>query len=197
LGLVAIGLLLLTYVGAQYTRMYFEQRSLAKQWEQQQHRAVPSKEGRENSDGLTRITIPKIKLDAIIVEGTNGHDLLAGPGHITDTPQPGETGNAVVTAHRDTFFRHIYELTKGDVITIRRSGRSYQYQVTGKKIVLPDDISVLRPSRDKRLTLITCYPTYYIGPAPERLVIFSKMLEGSEGAHLRSASAGAGADPAR
>ena len=88
---------------------------------------------------------------------------------------PGELGNAVITAHRDTFFRHIYELNKGDEITVLRNGQTFRFAVTGKKVVKPDDVSVLRPTPDAQLTLITCYPTYYIGPAPERLVVFSKL----------------------
>jgi sortase A len=88
---------------------------------------------------------------------------------------PGETGNAVITGHRDTFFRHIYELNKGDDIFVQRNGKMFRYQVTGKRVVQPTDISVTHNSEDARLTLITCYPTYYIGPAPERLVVFSKL----------------------
>src|SRR5207237_6803091 len=90
--------------------------------------------------------------------------------------RPGEPGNAVITGHRDTFFRHIYELQKGDEILVRRNGELYKYQVTGKKIVDPEDVSVLKQTTDAQLTLITCYPTYYIGPAPQRLVVFSKLV---------------------
>lgn len=93
------------------------------------------------------------------------------------TAQPGETGNAVITAHRDTFFRHIYELNKGDQIQVRRSGRTFTYEVTGKRIVMPEDVSVIKPTDNPQLTLITCYPTYYIGPAPKRLVVFSKLVD--------------------
>lgn len=93
-----------------------------------------------------------------------------------ETPAPGEIGNSVITANRDTFFRHIYELNKGDIIEVRRSGQVYSYQVTGKKVTDPEDLSVLRQSSDKRLTLITCYPTYYVGPAPDRLVVFAKLV---------------------
>lgn len=60
---------------------------------------------------------------------------------------------------------------------MRRNGNVYTYRVTGKQVVKPEDLSVLSPSPDRRLTLITCYPTYYIGPAPDRLVVFSKMVE--------------------
>jgi sortase A len=94
---------------------------------------------------------------------------------MTDTPSPGENGNSVITAHRDTFFRHIYELKKGDEIVVRRGGKSFQYLVERKYVVQPTDLGVLRPTTDARLTLITCYPTYYVGPAPERLVVTAKL----------------------
>lgn len=128
------------------------------------------------SPTLTRIEIPKINLDAMVVEGDSRRQLLLGPGHITRTALPGQPGNAVITAHRDTFFRHIFELSQGDQIVLQRNGQTFRYVVTGKKIVKPEDVSVLQPTQDTELTLITCYPTYYIGPAPERLVIFSKLL---------------------
>jgi sortase A len=123
------------------------------------------------------VVIPKISLDAIVVEGASRRELSEGPGHMKRTAQPGEAGNAVITAHRDTFFRHIYELGKGDDILVRRAGQVYKYEVTGKKIVLPEDVSVIKPTADATLTLITCYPTYYIGPAPKRLVVFSRLVD--------------------
>lgn len=170
--LILAGLALLLFVGTQYARAYLEQRRLALVWEKQQlqRRSEPG-------DGLTRLSIPKISLSAIVIEGTSHHDLLLGPGHISNTAMPGEAGNAVITGHRDTFFRHIYELNKGDLVSVQRDGSLYRYEVTGKKVVSPDDLSVLRQSSDNRLTLITCYPIYYIGPAPRRLVVFSKMVD--------------------
>ena len=94
---------------------------------------------------------------------------------MTKTAEPGEIGNSGITGHRDTFFRHIYELEKGDQFFVERGGKRLVYEVTGKKIVEPTDMSVTRPTDDAQVTLITCYPTYYIGPAPKRLVVFSKL----------------------
>lgn len=178
LALVAVGTLLLGYVGLEYWGMYRSQKNLESQWEQQA--AITNAPGQPQlppEQLLTRILIPKIQMDAIVVEGASRRDLSAGPGHMKQTAEPGETGNAVITAHRDTFFRHIYELAKGDQIQVRRSGRTFTYAVTGKKIVMPEDISVIKPTNDPQLTLITCYPTYYIGPAPRRLVVFSRLVE--------------------
>jgi len=173
------GLALLGYVATQYSQMYFAQRALAHRWAEQQ--AAPpsptsSADAKPADDGLVRLSIPKINLDDVVVEGTNHKSLLLGPGHLEDTPQPGDAGNAVISGHRDTFFRHIHELEKGDVVTVQRSGRTYQYEVTGKRIVPPEDMSVIGPTQDTELTLITCYPTYYIGPAPDRLVVFTRLI---------------------
>jgi len=173
-----IGVVLLGYVGSEYWAMHREQQALHRQWEEQQKplATATSDPAVVKDDGLTRVSIPKIGLDVIVVEGTNHRALRLGPGHLQETPAPGEAGNSVISAHRDTFFRHIYELTKGDEIQVRRSGHTYAFQVTGKKIVKPDDLSVVKNTPDARLTLITCYPIYYIGPAPERLVVFSKLV---------------------
>jgi sortase A len=175
---IAIGIVLLGYVGGQYWQMYRSQKNLEAEWQRQAAAvSVPGHADISAEQMLTRLVIPKIDMDAIVVEGASRRDLSDGPGHMKETAQPGETGNAVITAHRDTFFRHIYELNKGDHIEVRRSGRTFTYAVTGKRIVKPEDVSVLKPTNDPQLTLITCYPTYYIGPAPERLVVFSRLVE--------------------
>jgi len=187
--LMAVGFVLLAYVGVQYWGMYRSQQKLEAQWEQQATAAnVPGVPRINADDLLTRVVIPKIDLDSIVVEGVSRKKLSEGPGHIKGTAAPGEPGNAVISAHRDTFFRHIYELNKGDEILVKRAGRVFHYQVTGKKIVMPDDVAVLKQTTDPQLTLITCYPTYYIGPAPKRLVVFSKLVQ-SEGDTPRQAMA--------
>ncbi len=172
--LTVVGVFLLGFVGSEYYGMYREQKRLTTEWEQQNAPVKPG-ETRPIADGLTRVEIPKISLDAMVLEGASRKQLKLGPGRITTSALPGQIGNSVITAHRDTFFRKIYELTQGDEILIRRNGEVFRYRVTGKKIVDPSDVSVLRPTKDAQLTLITCYPTYFIGPAPERLVIFSKL----------------------
>jgi sortase A len=177
--LLVLGLALLGYVGSQYWGMYHTQKQLEARWEQQMIHATaaPGLPKLSAEEMLTRVSIPKIGLDAIVVEGATHKQLAIGPAHITDTAMPGNTGNSVITGHRDTFFRHIYELQKGDAIYVRRNGEVFKYEVTGKKIVKPEDVSVLKQTSDAQLTLITCYPTYYIGPAPDRLVVFSRLVD--------------------
>jgi sortase A len=188
LALIVIGVVLLGYVAGQYWGMYRRQQNLEAEW-QRQAAAVntPGKAPVSRDQLLTRLQIPKIQVDAIVVEGASRRELSEGPGHMKQTAQPGESGNAVITAHRDTFFRHIYELNKGDQIQVRRSGRTFTYEVTGRKIVMPEDVSVIKPTNNPQLTLITCYPTYYIGPAPKRLVVFSKLVD-SDGQPVNQAA---------
>jgi len=177
--LIVAGVALLIYVGSQYATMYAAQRRLTQQWQQQNLQLPVQPAGLVTT--LTRLTVPAIKLDAVVVEGVNRKDLLMGPGHLPDTPEPGQAGNAVISAHRDTFFRHLHELKKGDYIVVQRAGRQFRYEVTGKKILQPDDVWVTKATPDSQLTLLTCYPTYYIGPAPERLAVFSKLVDASRG----------------
>jgi sortase A len=177
-GLIVAGLVVLLYVGTQYGLMVNDQHKLEQQWAMQNSAPAASLNQASTStdDTLVRITIPKINVDAIVVEGTTGKQLMRGPGHIRSSAYPGEQGNVVISAHRDTFFRHLVELKNGDQIQLQRGGTTYTYEVTGKKITDPNDISVIQQTDEPRLTLITCYPTYYIGPAPERLVVFSRLV---------------------
>jgi LPXTG-site transpeptidase (sortase) family protein len=176
---VFIGCALLLYVGWQYLAMHREQAALEHAWAQQQQapRTAAAPKAVATGPMLTRITIPRINLDAVVTEGTSNRALRAGPGHLRDSATPGEPGNSVIVAHRDTFFRHVYELQKGDSVEIRRGGQTYTYLVTGKRIVEPTDLSVLKQTSTPQLTLITCYPIYYIGPAPQRLIVFAKLQD--------------------
>lgn len=192
--LTTLGAVLLAYVLWNYGSMLAQQRALQREWRDQQARASQTSSTSSASlpanDSLTRLTIPSINLDAIVVTGTGHKELMEGPGWMSDTAQPGEVGNAVISAHRDTFFRHIVELKKGDVVQVSRGGKTYKYEVTGKKIVPPSDMSVVQPTNNRQLTLITCYPTYYIGPAPDRLVVFTKASD--EPAQTAKAAGGGG-----
>jgi LPXTG-site transpeptidase (sortase) family protein len=176
--LIAVGVLLLAFVSAEYAQMYWKQRQLEAEWQAQQDRFLRGgpKPNEVAERGFTRISIPRIDFSAVVVEGTDRHSLLLGPGHLEGSAVPGGPGNSVITGHRDTFFRHIAELKHGDEILVQRDGRSFSYEVTSRTIVNPSNIASIQPTKDNRLTLVTCYPTYYIGPAPERLVVVSKLV---------------------
>src|SRR5581483_1403902 len=169
----AIGSSLLAYVGGSYAWMYHRQHALMKQWQEQNEVAQSLT---TNDIGLTRLAIPAIHLDVVLAEGTSARSLALGPGHLTNTAVPGDAGNAVIAAHRDTFFRHIADLKVGDDIYVQRNGRRYHYVVSGRKIVSPEDLSVLSSSTESRITLITCYPTHFVGPAPKRLIVIAKLV---------------------
>lgn len=126
------------------------------------------------NENVTMLSIPKIHLQAAVLEGTDRRTLLLAPGHLRKTALPGDPGNSVIAGHRDTFFRHVYELNPGDEIVVQRAGRQYRYVVSSKSIVGPHDTWIAGPTHDTRLTLVTCYPTYYIGPAPERAIVIAK-----------------------
>ena len=136
-----------------------------------------SSKGADSPANATLLSIPKIDLSAVIVDGTTRKSLLLAPGHMENTPDPGMLGNSVIAAHRDTFFRRLVELERGDQILLTRGRHQLHFVVTKKFIVSPQDLSVTKPSAGTRLTLVTCYPTYYIGPAPKRLIVVADIQE--------------------
>jgi sortase A len=125
---------------------------------------------------LGRIEINTIGLTAMILEGTDARTLRRAVGHIPGTPFPGERGNVVITGHRDTFFRPLHNIRKDDQITLTTLNRSYQYRVDSTEIVEPEDTEVLADSDDSVLTLVTCYPFYFVGPAPKRFIVRAHMI---------------------
>ena len=163
--LLVTGGVLCSSVAASYAAMYVEQRKLLHEFKT--HEAA--------GEALTKLSIPRIGLRAVIIEGASAHSLLMGPGHLTGSALPGTNGNAVIAGHRDTFFRNVDKLKLGDAIFILRGRKRFRYIVAQRKIVQPNDLSVLRASKAGEITLITCYPTHFIGPAPQRLVIVAKL----------------------
>jgi sortase A len=154
--------------------MYAAQRKLTLEWQRQNTK--PENVVVNNSDALVRLTIAKINLNAVIVEGTSRKSLKLGPGHMNGSAVPGYSGNSVIVAHRDTFFRHLDELQEGDEIDLRRQGELYRFEVTRRRVVEPTDLSALRQSPTTQLTLITCFPPHYVGSAPKRLVVVARLI---------------------
>ena len=178
-----LGALLLVFVGGQYISMWHEQHVFAQEWTRQSSAATPVSTPImvHGESGIARLSIPKLDLQAIVIEGTSYRALKAGPGHLVQTPLPGDSGNAVLAGHRDTFFRGLNDLIPGDSIFVERQGRTYRFAVARREIVDPGDLSVLQPSVQPMLTLITCYPPHFLGPAPKRLVVVGELKTGSAG----------------
>jgi sortase A len=137
-------------------------------------RMQPSK-SREGSV-VGRIEIPRIHLSAMIAEGTSRQVLEKAAGHVVDSALPGQAGNVAVAGHRDTFFRRLGQLRVGDVIKLTTPGGQYLYRVRFTDVVSPDETWVLEPSSGQTLTLVTCYPFYFIGSAPKRFVVRARRL---------------------
>jgi len=124
---------------------------------------------------LGRIEIPRVGVSAVVDEGDSDSTLAESVGHLSGTALPGELGNVALAAHRDTYFRDLADIQNGDEIFFTTATAIYKYRVSDTLIVDPSDVGVLAPSTDSRLTLITCYPFHYIGPAPKRFVVVATL----------------------
>jgi sortase A len=128
-------------------------------------------------DGLVgRIEIPRLRMSVVVVEGITKMALRRAAGHIPGTPLPGEAGNVGVAGHRDTFFRPLKDLRIKDEIQFSTPKGDFKYEVKSLKVVEPDNVTVLAPSGENMLTMVTCYPFYYIGPAPKRWIVTARQV---------------------
>jgi sortase A len=126
---------------------------------------------------LGRIEIDSIGLTAMIQEGTGSQTLQRGVGHITGTALLGHSGNIGLAGHRDTFFRKLRGIHEGDEIKLTTLTGSFLYRVDLISIVEPQDSQVLRGSGQDILTLVTCYPFSFVGPAPKRFIVRARQVE--------------------
>ena len=125
----------------------------------------------EQGKPIGSIEIPRLGLSSVVLEGDDAAALLLGVGHLSDTPLPWHDGNTVLAAHRDTFFRPLAHIRKGDVIRFSTADAALEYVVKELKVVEPTAVEVLEPTSAATLTLITCFPFDYIGPAPQRFIV--------------------------
>jgi sortase A len=123
------------------------------------------------------LEIPKIHLTVPVLDGADALTLSHAVGRIHGTARPGEQGNIGIAGHRDSFFRGLKDLEIGDSIELKAGGATETYVVDKIQIVTPENVGVLRPRPHPSLTLVTCYPFYYIGSAPERYVVMASRAE--------------------
>jgi sortase A len=141
---------------------------------------------------LGRVEIGRLNLSAIVREGVDTKTLSVAVGHVPATTLPGQPGNFVIAAHRDTLFRALKDIKKDDLVTMQTAtGSSYTYRVVATKIVKPTDVSVLGAdggglidvkdsnAPPRLLTMITCYPFYYVGAAPKRFIVEAELVSES------------------
>jgi len=130
----------------------------------------------ENNALIGRLTIPRLHLTAAVREGAGEDTLAVALGHIPATALPGQKGNVGIAGHRDKLFRSLREIRKNDRIEFETLTGSYVYEVDSLQIVKPSDVSVLKAGNSPEITLVTCYPFYYVGSAPDRYIVKAHQL---------------------
>ena len=135
-------------------------------------RAVPPTQ----DELIGRLSIPRLHLRAVVREGDGQDTLGLAVGHIPGTALPGQPGNVAVAGHRDTFFRGLGAIRQHDIIQFETLEKRYRYEVESTLIVDPEDVAVLNPDSYRELTLVSCYPFHYIGPAPERFIVKARQI---------------------
>jgi len=161
------------------------ERALERQLEEGQPKKAPEKAPGESpapppaakrpklaeGDLVGRLEIPRLNLSVMVMEGIGKKTLMLGAGHIPATSYPGLPGNSGIAAHRDTFFRKIRHIQENDVIRFTSPHGVLTYRVKTTSIVKPTDVHVLNPTPQETMTLVTCYPFFYVGSAPKRFVV--------------------------
>ena len=127
-------------------------------------------------DVVGEVEIPRLHLSVMIFEGDDAGILERGAGHIPGTALPSGSGNIGIAAHRDTYFRPLRTIQANDVIALKTQAGTSRYAVTGTEIVPPSDIGVLAPTPGRDLTLVTCYPFYFVGSAPKRFIVHARKI---------------------
>lgn len=128
-------------------------------------------------DLVGELRLPRLGLRAIVVHGESERILTRAVGHLAGTAWPGQAGNVVLAGHRDTFFRPLRHVQVGDTLSLVTPGGTFTYAVESTAVVRPADIGALAPTDTPTLTLITCFPFTYIGPAPSRFVVRARQTD--------------------
>lgn len=131
----------------------------------------------KSAEALAVLRIPRLHLEAPVLEGTDELTLNRGVGRIAGTSRPGQSGNVGIAGHRDGFFRPLKDISAGDVIELVTTSGTDVYAVDRIRITQPTDVSVLGPKPKPSLTLVTCYPFYFVGPAPQRYIVEASLKQ--------------------
>ena len=137
---------------------------------------------------LATLSIPRVGLSAVVLQGTDNRTLRRGPGHLETSVLPGETGNDVIAGHRDSFFRPLRDVKRGDDVFLEGPAGRAHYRITWARVVGAHDVSVLAATDNDVLTLITCYPFWVLGNAPDRFVVRASRV-GADRMSIHDASA--------
>jgi len=132
--------------------------------------------GLDLGETLAVLRIPSIDLEVPVLDGTSEMVLNVGVGRIVGTSRPGESGNLGIAGHRDGFFRGLKDVSIGDEIELEHRGAILTYLIEDLSIVGPNDVEVLAPTPNRVITLVTCYPFYYVGSAPQRYIVRAELI---------------------
>jgi sortase A len=146
-------------------------------WSQQRIRDYQESLAGHFAPAIAVLRIPRIQLEVPVLEGTDDLTLNRGVGHVEGTANPGENGNMAIAGHRDGFFRGLKDIGLGDTIEIAGLERTETYIIDRITIVDPSDVSVLKPRGHESLTLVTCYPFYFVGSAPKRYIVQASVAD--------------------
>jgi sortase A len=125
---------------------------------------------------IGRLEIPRLGLSVMLIEGDDAKILRRAVGHIPGTSLPGQPGNVALSGHRDTFFRPLRNVREDDLIVITTLEGEYRYRVVSTRVVSPNNVTVLNAGEGEILTLVTCYPFYLVGAAPDRFIVRAERL---------------------
>ncbi len=145
-------------------------------WSQQRIKQYEESLKQQIATPIAVIRINRIGVEAPVLEGTDDLILNRGVGHIRGTALFGQHGNVGIAGHRDGFFRGLKNVKTGDHIEVEESDRVETYVVDRLQIVTPRNVSILRSDGKATLTLVTCYPFYYVGPAPQRFIVHAALI---------------------
>jgi sortase A len=126
---------------------------------------------------IGRLEIPGVGVESLVAAGTEALTLRRGVGHVNGTALPGEPGNVGLAGHRDTVFRGLRNLQTSDRIFLRTAEGSFEYSIESFRTVTPDQVEVLDASPYPTLTLITCFPFDFVGPAPMRYIVRARQVD--------------------
>ncbi|QDY44740.1 class D sortase [Planococcus glaciei] len=131
----------------------------------------------EKGENIGDLYIPKLDATLPIFHGTDEEELEKGVGHFADSVLPGESDNSVLSGHRDTVFRRLGEVGKGDLLVVETSAGKFTYKVRQVRIVDREDRTVIVPKPKATLTVSTCYPFDFVGYAPDRYILVADLIE--------------------
>ena len=141
-------------------------------WSPKRIQAYQASRQEQSPGPMAVLRIPAIGLEVAVLEGTDELTLNRAVGWIAGTARPGEPGNLGIAGHRDGFFRGLKDLPRGGTMELETlDGAKLLYTVQDIWVVLPEDVQVLDPTPEPSLTLVTCFPFYHVGSAPERYIV--------------------------